>query len=510
MQQHLNAKHWKSLVYLIAIGLITFITYRALNISVTFDEVASIRDSYSNIYKAAQGSANTQYLNSLLTWCSGKLFTDNLFFHRLPNVLAFVLYLWASFSISKNTLKKNFLLGVILLNCFPFVLDFFSISRGYGLSLGFCLSGIAVLIQRNKNITGTSTLSIILFILGALSNLTTLNILLVFLPIIFGSIFISNQTFKRKCWSIIIVLSLLSLFAFFIQPIISSLVNGNQLYFGGREGLIKDTIVSISNVFAYHQGFNSISFVFISALFVIGVLVSIINILSAGKSFTKQITLHFEWPFLLSFLSIELQHTFFETNYPVERTALFLIILNLLVIIKGPIIAFPIYKKLFFIPIVGLFALQFSRTINLKSTYSWRFTSGTKEIVNTLSKKSTNLQKSITVGVDILMEPPIKFCIQQNDKAFFQAEKINGFWETKATLEELNNKYYGFDFKLIPDGKIDEIFQKIKDKKYDYLYLLKKEGDEVLKRKFPYKLVSYQDYAGTYLLEFIVDGKQKN
>lgn len=489
---------------IISAALFILITFRASNLSITFDEVASIRDASGDIYKAAKKSANTQYLNSVLTRWSSQAFNESIFFYRLPNVLGFALYLWASFSIANQTLGKKYLLGVLLLNSIPFLLDFFSISRGYGLSMAFCLCGIALLIKKRNNIIAISTLATISLILGAMSNLTALNVLLVYTPIIWLKILVSDQSIKRKITSLSCSILALGLFTSFIKPIIISLVEDGDLYFGGREGIFQDTITSTGNVFAYHQGFNNLSIVFISTLFIVALTISITNIILAGKSIQQQIKLHFEWPFLLTLISIELQNLIFETNYPVERTALFLIILTLLVILKGPLKGLTFYTKLVQVPIILIFSLQFIRSVNLNITYSWRFVSGTNEIVNILSKLSPEEQKTITLGIDILVDPTTQFYLQKNKNTHFKVEKINDFWETKPQLEELNHKYYGIDLdKLIPDSKIDDIFQKISQKKYSYLYLLKKETEELKHRKLPYDIVyNYKD-ADSYLLKYV-------
>ncbi len=495
----------RALPIIFSILLIGLVTYRSYSVSITFDEVASIRDSFANIYDAAKDSANSQYLNSVLTKWSSLIFGDHLFAFRLPNVFAYLLFLWGSFSISKNLLGKKYFLGVIVLNGSFFLLDFFSISRGYGLSLGFCLAGLALLTDKKENIFTQSLLSSLLFTLGALSNLTALNTLLVVLPFVLGKIIFSNENLKRKLLASLGVGIQINLFVLFIQPIISSLIEGNQLYFGGREGVIKDTIFSTGNVLAYHAGFNSFFVILAYVIFGLAFIISLINVLLSGFDLKKQTSLVFEWAFILSLISIELQHLIFETNFPVERTALFLFALTLLVIIKGPAKGSIIYRKWLLAPTAILFLVQFVRTVNTDITYSWKFTAGSKDVIEYLSQLPIEDQKSITVGMDILVDPPTKFCLERNEKANFKLETLNEFWVTKINLEELNIKYYGFDYSYIPEGKLEEMYKKIKDGRFDYIYLLHQETNEVLRRNYNYEVVFHHEAANTYLLKYVAE-----
>ena len=89
--------------------------------------------------------ANNHFLNSLLGGLFIRLFnSDNLLIVRLPNLLAFPLYFWSAFSFRIYITRKiNFYLLLILLTFSTFIIEFFGIARGYGISMALLLSPVA-------------------------------------------------------------------------------------------------------------------------------------------------------------------------------------------------------------------------------------------------------------------------------------------------------------------------------------------------------------------------------
>ncbi len=89
-------------------------------------------------------TTNNHFLNTGLAWVFYKLFGASEFVLRLPNLLAFAGYAWALFSLSKHlksaALKIVFVVGMLA----PlYMIDFFAMARGYGLSYAFLLISFA-------------------------------------------------------------------------------------------------------------------------------------------------------------------------------------------------------------------------------------------------------------------------------------------------------------------------------------------------------------------------------
>jgi len=126
-----------------------FIIYevlRAVRVPFTPDEAGTFRKFVSTNILAvfSFASANNHFLNTLLTKFFYALFGPSELALRLPNLLAYLVYLVFAFLLLQRFAKTRILVvcGFLLLNLNPYVLDFFSLSRGYGLSLGFLMAGL--------------------------------------------------------------------------------------------------------------------------------------------------------------------------------------------------------------------------------------------------------------------------------------------------------------------------------------------------------------------------------
>lgn len=120
------------------------VIWRAKHLSATYDEVwveTIAKDSIRDIMFHPRNftSANNHILNTLLAKLSLWIHDAALFSARLPNVISFLIY-FAGIKYMARNLSNNVWLRWSLITSLcsmPFVLDFFSLSRGYGLALSF-------------------------------------------------------------------------------------------------------------------------------------------------------------------------------------------------------------------------------------------------------------------------------------------------------------------------------------------------------------------------------------
>src|SRR6185436_12641938 len=84
--------------------------------------------------------ATNHFLNTLLTKLCYLIGGNSELVLRLPNHVGYGMYLWFSLRILQRLRHRAIAFaGFLLLNLNPYVLDYFSLSRGYGLSLGFLM-----------------------------------------------------------------------------------------------------------------------------------------------------------------------------------------------------------------------------------------------------------------------------------------------------------------------------------------------------------------------------------
>ena len=115
--------------------------YRAVTQSITYDEAGTYLYFVSGTWGDALTRFNTHVLYSVLANLTTRVFGPSEFALRLPTVAAGALYLGVGFLLCRQVLGAGLLfvaaLGAIALN--PFVLDFLSVARGYGLALALLL-----------------------------------------------------------------------------------------------------------------------------------------------------------------------------------------------------------------------------------------------------------------------------------------------------------------------------------------------------------------------------------
>ncbi len=132
---------------------LTFATLRAARVPLTYDEAASyiryIDSSVPSVFDTGPLSvfdfevATNHFLNTFFTRACYLVAGNSEFVLRLPNLFGYAMFMGFSLLILQRTVRPAFATGgLLLLNLNPYVLDFFTMSRGYGLSLGFLMGGL--------------------------------------------------------------------------------------------------------------------------------------------------------------------------------------------------------------------------------------------------------------------------------------------------------------------------------------------------------------------------------
>lgn len=402
-------------------GLFVYAAVRAYNLSFTHDESLTF-----TIVKGSHlwiNSANHHFLNTtFMSWCSG-LFGDGEFSLRLPNLLAFGFYLSACyliFDLSKN--KWNFLLGmVLLLN--PFALEFFSLARGYGLSLGFMLMSTYFLIRNGLDYSNSKSFlidfsaSILFAALATHSNLPMINFFIAisgFSVLKFGYYLYQNKTTRPRFIISFCVLFLISCIPLFggIQRLLF-LKETHQLYVGLNSIIDSLDALITSSMYCFKNQEWIPLFIRYALLFCIPI--SIISIIIKKDYFGKlAIITSLNLAIIIGLL---LEHYLFGAKFPSERTALvFSPIFGLMFyyLIIHFRIHYPIKKKQYTIIlscIIIPFIINFISSINITYTTVWKYDARTKEAMLTVHEASKNLSEKASISNNWLFQPAIDYYI---------------------------------------------------------------------------------------------------
>ncbi len=135
-----------------------FVSARALRVPFTYDEAASyiryIDTTVPSVFDTNALSifnfevATNHFLNTVLTKLVHIVGGASELVLRMPNLLGYALYLGFAVLILRRVTSPLIAFGGFLLsNLNPYLLDFFALSRGYGLSLGLMTASLFFLLQ---------------------------------------------------------------------------------------------------------------------------------------------------------------------------------------------------------------------------------------------------------------------------------------------------------------------------------------------------------------------------
>ncbi len=127
-----------------------YLVARAVNVPLTYDEASSF-------FRYVQGAplalfdfatATNHLLNSIVSWLAVTAFGHAPWAMRLPNVMAGFVFLTCAASLTLSTRHRAIgVAGSVLLATNPYLLDYFALSRGYGLAAAMLTVGMVLLLR---------------------------------------------------------------------------------------------------------------------------------------------------------------------------------------------------------------------------------------------------------------------------------------------------------------------------------------------------------------------------
>ncbi len=460
MQTIMSRISFRSIFMLIVyLALFIYVILRANSLSFTHDESLTY-----DIIKGGTTFVNTpnnHVLNTLLMKISSQCFGESELALRLPNILAFGIYLMGIFTI---TLKSKNIGLIILVNSLilfnPFLVDFFSLARGYGLSLGFLMISLFFVLRRNFDCPNFQFffkdyfLAVSFASLSVLSNLSMINFLIsILLIFLFKYIILLRKTDDLSI-KLHLFYALNTIFAFIsihyglIQ--LMYLKEHNQLYFGTNNMLESLNSIVIGSLY-----FSNLSYYYFISYTIIAILVFGIISLIIKKDILGRFSII---ALLIVFLIFGLlaEHYLFAAKFPSGRTALIYIPLFALFIYYFALHILHFYhpKKIIFLPLIiilsSILICHFFSNINLKFTQAWRYDSHTKDVINILENHANTSNDSLSICSNWLFEPSIKYYIQSrnlkirltNSKDFKENADFNYEFEEYLTCNNMKTLAY--------------------------------------------------------------------
>jgi hypothetical protein len=438
------------------IFLMSYFLLRALFVAPLHDEVATF---YHYIETGeiwgdqALKDANNHLLNSWLGYFFYRNFGEHFFLFRLPSLLAFVAYFFATKSIiEKFTIGKWKYLGFIALNTIPWITDYFSYTRGYGLAIGLFLSALYFLITFLEEKKIRHFMSCLLLLnLSVFANLTYLviSLLIISYSIIFISFHWTEWTKKQR----IILASCIVLGCLLLLPLIQfslALKEAGALYYGSLAGLWEVTGKSVSKyVLFYNENWLKIAFICSAFL---GALLVFRNIrrTSFKNALANKETLLL---FLIggNIIGILFLAKVMHVNYPEDRAAMYFV--PLIILLCMQLIG---QHRTTRIALIGLlfFPLSFFYQMNLSTSV---FSPDDRLTPEFYKKIRTQLNEGETLGIYPIMQLTTALHERNNAHSTKQiGQNIDGFYpyfdvviikqtNSKKTTKDSNYQLFATD-----------------------------------------------------------------
>jgi hypothetical protein len=325
---------FKALNRILFSGLFLYLLLRSILVAPLHDETATyfhFIETGTILGSDALPDANNHLLNSLWGRWMYELFGNHFALFRLGNVLAFIPYFLACVSLSGD-LRNNTqrFLFILALTTVPYLLDYFSAARGYGMAIGFFFAALALLRKWLK--TGKTTTLGFAYLCMFLSVFSNLIFLVSALLFIFTVLFFQLLKYRQLSSPSHIVHVLLHIaLAAALYPLIQRslyLKEIGALYYGSLDGFWNVTGKSLSSLVVFRND-N-----FLQWLYVAFALLITLNILlkwrKEGLKKWSENTLFVVVLFIAgNVFAVLFMAKFMLVNYPEDRAGIYFVPLGI-------------------------------------------------------------------------------------------------------------------------------------------------------------------------------------
>ena len=332
-----NDKIYRTVQLLLFSFLFVYILLRILFNDTLHDEIATYMFYFYQgdyIGENIVWDANNHLLNSFIGHQLYRVFGDNIAILRLPNLVAFVLYFFATSRLTKEfTTPFLKISGLVALNSIPFIVEYFGNARGYGLSLGFFTWALVHILAHLKTYSLKSIFYAYLFLgLAVSANITLILTSLIIVVILLLYPWINKTARPPKTQGKALFLH--GLFMVGLTPFVLfgfALKETGALYYGRLDGIWEVTGKSLSRyVLFFDEDWLRFVYLAVFALIIVGLVFLLRKI--KFKEWLQQASVFYALLFFGSVIGSILLAEILNVNYQEDRTGVYLIILFLLLV----------------------------------------------------------------------------------------------------------------------------------------------------------------------------------
>ena len=383
-------------------------------------------------------AANNHYLNSWLTYLTTGVLGVSELTLRLPTLTAYILFLYYTARLC-NELSSPLLRGsaFAVLNGNPYLLDFFSLSRGYGVAYGllagslwylyrFLQTDLEVRYSRASLGFGVLAVSAHLTLIHFLISLTVLVVLTTMLFAPAGSQVLRRLSCALKANAVGV--AVVGLFLMLAAFVIRGLRNAGSFFYGGTTGFWEDTVVGVFDASLYEKPYSAIlasllgasSFPLSAMLGALATLLMVVALwvsIRTGARRPRPRELYLPaLVFLLCscVLASVAQHHLLGVLYLRRRTALYVLILGafVLVVLADTMARTSKAWRYGFAVVALLVTMHLGNCLNLTYVLEWKLAADVKRMLADLAVAkdvTPGVERTTVLGVNLEFEAPLNF-----------------------------------------------------------------------------------------------------
>jgi hypothetical protein len=406
--QHL----WLGLVA--SLAAMAYIGIRAVTLGATYDEVSTIEafvpESVGAIVTLTTRVATPDHiLNTLLIKGLYAIGPDSLLLARLPNVLAAAIYLAFGYRLARVFVQWPCALAITTLwIANPFVLDFFSLARGYGLALAaqamsmYYLAAIPTSARPRRAVA----LGLVAAAVSVLCVMSWLHFFMAACAVAIAVAFATRRDLALFAVSAA-VLTGAALTAVLYAPV-RRLQRLNMFFYGGDRNLYHDTLTSLAKYTGYSPDPTGGSSMALDALITMLLLAVIATLVR--RSVLTGAALAASALLVLPLITIAAQHVLLGTLYPIDRAVLFLHPLAVLALCLAAQAATPSpLLSPMLVAAMAVSLLNVASHANLNQAVMWSFDAHTRRILADVNAIGAANQTVETIGYAWPFEQSLKY-----------------------------------------------------------------------------------------------------
>jgi 4-amino-4-deoxy-L-arabinose transferase-like glycosyltransferase len=416
------------LLVAVSVALVATSAYRAATSSFTHDESLSFA-----IFTWAPdlgSTANNHLLNTWLMRLCSSLFGNSELSLRSPNIVAHAIYLVSTLLLLKRLEQPLIqVVGFVLLALNPFVLDFFSLARGYGLALAFLMASLYLLARAHEEEpAGRRAIYAFLSILGAaLALLANFSFLTYYVPMVLVAAWVvaSDRSYRRFSRDRRVLAEGLlgagALFALFPLYKLILLRQAGELYFGGDTGFFSDTVEGLVHASAYSNTLSPSATAAISVVLIGMALAALaVGAWRFGRHAEASLALVFAALLAGSAALAFVERYLFDALWPIERAAIYYIPLYVVAVLFGAQLLAGLTDRrsrmtgILALPVLAaaLLCWQLVGHFDPHSSFDWAYDRHDKDAIRVVERnraKSETRSTVVRLGDSWQMEPSLNF-----------------------------------------------------------------------------------------------------